>query len=126
MRLIDADKLVRDIKLAERSMVEHPPGMFAMSTQAAIDAINIQRTVDAEPVVHAHWKVSYEEAGVFETTRTYYFGHCSKCGRKIDIVCLSGLHSTEGLEEAKRKAHEDYPYCHCGAKMDEEADNEED
>ena len=101
MRLIDADKLVRDIKLAERSMVEHPPGMFAMSTQAAIDAINIQRTVDAEPVVHAHWI----ETDCFDDYGNR-FASCSNCGK---------------WETVWDK------YCReCGAKMDEEANNAED
>lgn len=70
----------------------------------------------------AHWKISFEEAGAFETTRTYYFGHCSKCGRKIEIKCFSGLHNNKDLNLIEEIAYSDYPYCHCGAKMEREVE----
>ena len=105
MRLIDADKLVRDIKLAERSMVEHPPGMFAMSTQAAIDAINIQRTVDAEPVVHAHWM----------NPHWYNSVSCADCSNCENTSYHTDYH---GVQDNYQKC----PFC--GALMDEEANHE--
>ena len=44
-----------------------------------------------------------------------FLGHrfyiCSKCGREIDVI-------TPG------ESLDDYPYCHCGARMIKEAENE--
>ena len=125
MKLINGNKLANKMDMIAKNHVPYDSDYeagVADTWEDAAECVREYQTIEAEPVVHAHWNLSYEEVGAFETTRTYYFGHCSKCGRKIDIVCLSGLHSAEGLEEAKRKAHEDYPYCHCGAKMDEKGE----
>lgn len=54
--------------------------------------------IDAERVRHAYWiKMVWSDSSKFAGYK------CSECGRG-----------------AKRK----YPYCHCGAKMDLEAQNE--
>lgn len=54
-------------------------------------------TVDAEPVTHAHWELMQE----FPFCDEYA---CTRCGRSISLS--PGEHL------------QDYPYCHCGAKMD--------
>lgn len=67
---------------------------------SAIDVILSAPTVDAEEVRHARWiyKGHHEMMGhVFE---------CSACER-----CMFA-NSTEHVTEK-------YPYCHCGAKIDE-------
>ena len=84
-----------------------------------LDMIEVIPSINAEPVVNANWNISYEEAGAFETTRTYYYGRCSNCGRRIDIACLNGLHNKNDFSLVKKKALDDFPYCHCGAKIDE-------
>lgn len=54
------------------------------------------KTVEAEPIRHGHWL--HMQGGVFYPYR------CNLCGDR---------------------ASEQYPYCHCGAKMDEK-ENEDD
>ena len=56
---------------------------------------------EAEPVRHEEWRFDgawMNEDGIVND----YF--CSCCGRVISVNCKAGL--------------ENYPYCHCGAKMD--------
>lgn len=54
---------------------------------------------DVEPVRHGWWMP--HRYGVGETVMT-----CSVCGRHITV-------------NTKTEDVKDYPYCHCGAKMDE-------
>lgn len=58
--------------------------------------------VDAERVVHGSWILVHRAAfvGCFA---------CSKCGR---IISVDNRYVNGG------RGLEDYPYCHCGAKMD--------
>ena len=73
-------------------------------------AIDEQPTVDAVPVVHAHWNcienvVSYE--GTFDA---YECSHCHKCF--LDDLCEN---NGSDYVDAKK----DFKYCpFCGAKMD--------
>ena len=69
MRLIDADLAIEDARKNYGDVYD------AVNMEKFLKA---QPTVDAESMAHAYWEVSYEEVGAFETTRTYYFGHCSK------------------------------------------------
>lgn len=62
-------------------------------------------SADVEPVRHGHW--IYEQ----------YFGDyslhvfkCSVCNRKISVN--------------KKEEISDFPYCNCGAKMDERSDED--
>lgn len=55
---------------------------------------------DVKPVVHAYW---IHAGGGYDGRDNFY--HCSICGRTINMICGDKL--------------ENYPYCHCGAKMDE-------
>ena len=57
---------------------------------------------DVEPVVHAHWRY------MGMTHDSLYIYACLKCGRRIFIADSSSL--------------KHYPYCHCGAKMDEKVE----
>lgn len=94
MRLIDADELLKKCFTIDGDD-------FTSFKGVSDDDIKEAQTVDAAPVVHAHWK--YDTS--FGTNKVYV---CSKCNRPI-IVC------PENGQNLK-----DYPYCHCGAKMDEE------
>ena len=76
-------------------------------------------TIDAEPVVHAHWNMTYETCGAFETTRTYYYGNCSRCKRRVEVDCLPFGFKKSEMESSMKLADKKFPYCHCGAKMDE-------
>jgi len=57
-------------------------------------------TADAAPVIHAKWvSLAYD----FFSGKFVYA--CSRCDRRIKVY--------------HREDTKDYPYCHCGAKMDE-------
>lgn len=98
MRLINADSLIETVKALENKDGEYADSFTNMAGDRAIefdrleDYIENAPTVDADPVVHAHWN---EDA--------YGFYSCSACGYEWDDA------------EYKSK------YCpECGAKMDKE------
>lgn len=92
MRLVNAD----DVKY-------HP--YMPLGAQWIVDSV---RTVDAVPVVHAHWEDNHESF-----VPTY---RCSNCGYIRPIIA-----ATPGNENPKQEPS-NY-CCNCGAKMDKEADN---
>ena len=58
---------------------------------------------DVAPIIHAHWEL------VGQTYNSYEH-KCSRCHR---TVFTSSAVKIENINAV-------YPYCHCGAKMDEE------
>ena len=62
----------------------------------------LKKIENATPVVHAHWI----EGAVIEFIFRKY--RCSRCGRIVST------------DDFNTNVYELYPYCHCGAKMDEE------
>lgn len=100
MRLIDADKITFFNCLAKtgNAVCCHAEGIVSKS------AIEMQPTVDAEPVRHGHWE--WNDYGGFGNY------HCTVC-RHIPYGKFSRMHRLN------------YMYCpYCGAKMDEEKENE--
>jgi hypothetical protein len=95
MRLIDADRILQmkfDARLKPCCTKTARTMAKAFGT-----VINEQPTIDAKPVIHAHWK-----------NDRFGYPICSNCG--CDALC-------QALEEEA----EETPYCpYCGAKMDEE------
>ena len=76
------------------------------SGQGLEEIINEIPSEDVEPVRHGKWEATewaVNSSGEILIGRIY---RCSECGRIID------LEHGETLD--------DYPYCHCGAKMDGE------
>ena len=61
---------------------------------------------DVEPVRHGNWNIRLAD----EMTLCL---ECSICGRKVDNIDLHHLLEAGEYGEACRR----YPYCHCGAKM---------
>ena len=61
---------------------------------------------DVEPVRHGNWNIRFAD----EMTLCL---ECSECGRKVDNIDLHYLLEAGEYGEACRR----YPYCHCGAKM---------
>ena len=61
---------------------------------------------DVEPVRYGNWNIRLAD----EMTLCL---ECSICGRKIDNIDLHHLLEAGEYGEACRR----YPYCHCGAKM---------
>ena len=112
MRLIDADKLMKYLESifnehkAESSQDGHNDDPFVDGESSAMhnvfEAISEQPTVDAQPVVHAHW--IDEELELGEDFSIY---KCSNCGEEFQLM--------DGTPNDN-----DYDYCpHCGARMDE-------
>ena len=97
-RLIDADKLSEWIA---DQFCEDMPKHWDRTAEAILRHINEMPTVD--PVKHGYWKIIQE-----------YYMECSVCKTRID---------KRDLEWAMDV---DADYCpHCGAKMDEEVEDED-
>lgn len=78
-----------------------PDDEYAIGWNEAIAKIETSApTADVEPIVHAHWRY------MGMTHDGLYIYACLECGRRIFIASSSSLKY--------------YPYCHCGARMDEE------
>lgn len=76
-----------------------------VSNDPIVIAAKCEPTADVAPVIHAHWV--YE--GIFDGNAEYT---CSRCHRNA-VVFISVERSPVDVV---------YPYCHCGAKMDEEVE----
>lgn len=85
------------------------------SISSLTDAINRTPAADVEPVRHGNWNIRLAD----EMTLCL---ECSICGRKVDNIDLHYLLEAGEYGEACRR----YPYCHCGAKMDLEDENNDD
>lgn len=57
------------------------------------------RTADMQSVKHRRW---VHDGGGYDRRDNWYY--CSECNRALNLICGKKL--------------EDYPYCHCGARMD--------
>ena len=92
MRLIDADKMRDD-------WLENGENEYVYETNAVLESIDAQPTVDAVEVVHGRWITEYWKSGYIK--RCY----CSECG------------------EPPKESYKPDNYCpQCGAKMDRKDD----
>lgn len=74
------------------------------------DAINSVPNADVAPVRHGRW--------LFVTKGQMTSAWCcSECGRTVVITCDEELRQS--------KLEKEYPFCHCGAKMDSEVSENE-
>lgn len=81
----------------------------------AIHLIKILPAADVEPVRRGNWNIRLSRKSTLCLV-------CSVCGRKVDNSDLRLL-----LELGEYGAAcQLYPYCHCGAKMDLEDENNDD
>lgn len=80
----------------------------------AIRLIKRIPAADVEPVRRGKWNIRVSDE------RTLCL-ECSVCGRKVDNFNLHRLLMFGEYGEAFRR----YPYCHCGAKMDLEGENDD-
>ncbi len=92
-----ADRYVNYDKLLE---ARHRLGLDEMSKIHKVNVFNqiidILPIADVEEVKHGYWRQNQYCKRVF---------YCSECNRHI--------------EDATQIPQEHFPYCHCGAKMDE-------
>lgn len=72
----------------------------------AVRLVKSLPAADVEPVRHGKWNIRVSDE------RTLCL-ECSVCGRKVDNIDLHYLLEAGEYGEACRR----YPYCHCGAKM---------
>ena len=110
MRLINADVMRED-------WLENGQNEYVYDTNAVLDSIDEQPTIDAEPVRHGHvvWKNRFmggfvsdvtitdkageKHTGTLDTTHYEPVPYCSECGMELGVSSLA--------------------YCpNCGAKMD--------
>ena len=94
MRLIYAEAFIENL---ERFLLGiHQTYLAAAVMRIVKEVINKQPTIEAKPVVHAHWKY-YKSASI-------EFFQCSRCSEPV--------------------VSNEYNYCpHCGAQMDDEKNN---
>lgn len=98
MRLIDADAL--EYKLHELYVQPN------IDLWQVISIIRHIPTIDAEPVRHGRWE--YKSSYMDDDFDRVFEYSCSICGRCIQFY--------NDIDQ--------YPYCHCGAKMDLEVQDE--
>lgn len=100
MRLIDADAL--GIGKAKREVFEVPE--YADGWNSAIEMIENAPTIEAKPVVHAHW---INDPAYKSFDGKWKKGQeCSACGAYFVSDAI--------------KPYSNHPYCsECGAQMDE-------
>lgn len=101
-RYIDADK----IKKEHKRFIGYLDEDMIWRLNFVTDKIP---TADVAEVKHGKWVMVEKE---IKTDGDYDVYKCSLCGRKI--VC--DRYPTKSVEEL-------FPYCHCGAKMEEETES---
>lgn len=112
-RYIDADALTNEI-LKEYGIdpfyyTDINDRLKAYTDSLILERVNSIPTADVKPVVHAHW------AWIDD-----YLSECSNCNERVAQL-VTGRQMDDQLYGGK----EYWGYCpHCGAKMDEETDND--
>ncbi len=95
MRLIDADALKNWIDCGHL----RPPTQLCFSELDVVQILDMRPTIDAVPVVHAHWIKACGSDGFISTLR------CSECGNAENSTYVPGN------------------FCwFCGARMDGDPD----
>lgn len=91
MRLIDADAM-------REEWLENGENEYVYDTNAILDSIDAQPTIETVEVVHGKWKIKYGSEG-----DVYWY--CSKCRHEV-------LFDIHGYQEKT-------DFCpYCGARMD--------
>lgn len=99
MRLIDADKLLHEVKMSTKLIAESRNATARNVVKKVLYIIEHSETVDAESVRHGHW-IMESDGGT----------RCSACKKKVHDA-TDGSYTPVDLSEM--------PYCpKCGAKMD--------
>lgn len=108
MRLIDADELIKRIQDIIDFDGKPNRAITLFSKQHILSILDNMKTVD--PVKHGHWVYD-----VSTSTGDYF--KCSECNASIFLY--------EGWKVSFKHVSDIKCYCHiCGAKMDEEVQNE--
>ena len=112
-RYIDAEELLnkRPFTISGGKPSEYLEG-FLDCVDEAKEAINNTPTADVAEVKHGEWEIKSETRRFFEEIDEELYVECPFCHR--------GFYVPFEFEDEKilKYAKENYPYCHCGAKMD--------
>jgi hypothetical protein len=120
MRLIDADDLIKAFEALDLMSGQYAESFFnqagnrSIEIERAEDYISNAPTVDAEPVVHAHWVLNPNgmDWGLPAWT-------CSHCGGRNDMIPPFITTNKGGYVPKNPNAFAGSNYCpNCGAKMD--------
>lgn len=91
------------IRMLRGSAIGKYPLSFSSGIFASADELKKLPAADVAPVRHGRWL--FVTAG--QMTSAWC---CSECGRTVVITCDEELRQS--------KLEKEYPFCHCGAKMD--------
>ena len=108
---IEREELTIEFMYADADVVEdYGDGEceWGFSRKRIQEVINSVPSADVAPVRHGRW--------LLITAGYRNFGWCcSECGRSVSINCDEEL--------MQSKLEKEYPFCHCGARMDLEVTN---
>ena len=115
---IDREAAIEIIDNYAKTMTIHKDTLIVY--QAIRDIVDIIcPTADVVEVVHGEWEIKSKLYRMMEDD--FYeqlYVECPYCKRRFCVP------STFDDEEIIEYARENYPYCHCGAKMDGERKDE--
>ena len=92
----------------DRCDKEHANEHFIFGIESVLEYVENLPAADVAPVVHGRWKLLHKG----DWTSVFV---CSVCGRRETITESESYNS-------RIKMPRKYPYCHCGARMDGEAE----
>ena len=95
--------------------IQHGSTLYSDFSYSVEDCPDYLPSADVVEVKHGHWTIDTREYryGLEDDIDEEFFLKCSECGREVwlsDWTAIQGEKYEEILKE--------YPYCHCGAKMD--------
>ena len=94
-----AEYIEREAAVSNLELLARHEDRFRQSViLGVVNTIRAMEASDVAPVMHATWVFTAD----FGPSELY---HCSRCGR-------------EEVRFGKSSIYKQYPYCHCGAKMD--------
>lgn len=93
-----------DVLKAFKLIVKNPNKDYQRGMQDTIDCLVPEviadiPVADVQPVKRGRW---IHDRGGYDGRDNWY--HCSECNRTLNLICGMKL--------------ENYPYCHCGARME--------
>lgn len=103
-KYLDREAAVKAFNNFDAGRADSPP-FTLLTPEEFAEYLYELPTADVAPVVHGRWKLLHKG----DWTSVFV---CSVCGRRETITESESYNSQ--LEMPRK-----YPYCHCGAKMDE-------
>ena len=108
MRLIDADALNEKLEALMQRYAAQGRMEVADDYNFVITVLSTAPTIEAAPVKHGRWENTTEFFPWQEDDGLRRY-HCSVCGKRVTV-------------SREHKITDIFPYCNCGAKMDEEGE----